>query len=388
MSVTFADRADRSRVEQLLIEFVGIPSVNPGIDGGPGEAALASAVVAELQRLGHTPTRQQVAGGGRDNILARLEGAPGSPVVMLHAHLDTVGFSGTATAEVRLADGLVYGRGACDTKGSLVAMLEALRLLEAVDARERATVVFVGGIDEEVTGTGAEKLVTGGFGFDMAVVGEPTSLEMATAHKGVLRFEIATHGVPAHSSKPHLGVNAIYAMTPVLDALANRYVPSLGAESHPLVGSPTLSVSTIRGGTAENIVPAECVISIDRRVVPGESHDALLAEFDALLEGLAAPGVTIERRDPFLATAAVDTPAEHPLVAAIGRGREFILGERGVPRGMTFGTDGSFFDPAGIPCVVFGPGSIDQAHSDEEWVSVEETARGAEILAEAMLALA
>jgi acetylornithine deacetylase len=182
-------------------------------------------------------------------------------------------------------------------------------------------------------------------------------------------------------------VNAVYAMTPVLDALANRYVPGLTGTVHPLVGSPTLSVSTIRGGTAENVVPAECAISIDRRVVPGESHDELLAEFDALLEGLAAPGVTIERRDPFLATAAVDTPVDHPLVQALGRGRELILGSKGEPRGMTFGTDGSFFAPAGIPCVVFGPGSIDQAHSDEEWVGIEETGRAAEILAEAMLAL-
>jgi succinyl-diaminopimelate desuccinylase len=377
----------RAEVEDRLLKYVRIHSVNPGIDGGPGEIELANELESDLHELGIETTRLPVAAGGRDNIIGRLGGAEGYPSVMFEAHLDTVGLSGVANTEARSERGLVFGRGACDTKGSLVSMLEALRLLTAVDADQRPTIVMVGTIDEEYAGTGAEALVQRPGAADMAVVGEPTSLHVGIAHKGVLRFEIATGGTPAHSSKPHLGVNAIINMAPVLTRLEEVYRPSLRAIEHPLVGSPTINVSTIRGGTAQNIVPAECVISIDRRVNPGESHASVLEDIDAVLEPLREQGVLVERGEPTLATAALDTPADHPLVVALCSGREKVLGKRGLPIGMTFGSDASFFGPAGIPSVIFGPGSIDQAHSDDEWVEIEEVARGAEVLAEAMLML-
>lgn len=387
MGSSTAGSVSREDVENRLMKYTRIHSVNPGIDGGPGEAELASALDRDLQQLGIETTRHPVAQGGRDNIIGRLEGAHDAPVVMFEAHLDTVGLSGVATTEAQ-SDGIsVFGRGACDTKGSLVAMLEAMRLLSAIDAGRRPTVVMVGTIDEEYAGTGAKALIESGQAFDMAVVGEPTSLRVGTAHKGVLRFEIATLGVPAHSSKPHLGVNAIVNMAPVLMRLEESYKPSLRHIEHALVGSPTINVSTIRGGSAENIVPGECVVSVDRRVNPGEDHASILREIDGVLEPLREQGVRIVRRTPTLATAALDTPTDHPLVMALFVGRQNVLGDGGEPLGMTFGTDASFFAPAGIPSVVFGPGSIDQAHSDDEWVEIEEVAEAAEILAEAMLAL-
>lgn len=378
----FRDQVDRREVERLVVRYVGIHSVNPSIDDGPGEAALANAFIEDLARLGIDARRDPVGPGGRDNVIARLEGAPDRPVVMYQAHLDTVGLSGKAQANAIVEGGMVHGRGSCDTKGSLTAIVLALDLLQRVDPSERATVVAVGGIDEEVTGTGASKLVESLGAVDMAVIGEPTGLELVTAHKGVLRFEIAMGGTPAHSSKPHLGHNAIEAMTGVLDALADDYAPTLAAIEHPLVGQPTINVSTIRGGTALNVVPAECVIAIDRRVVPGEAHEEILAAVDELLQGVDTKGCVLERRPHFLATAPIDTALDHPLVGALGRAREAIVGQPSSPKGVTFGSDASIFDPAGIPCVVFGPGSIDQAHSDDEWVSIEETAQAAEILAQ------
>ena len=388
MASPFTGSVERKAVESKLLRYVAIHSVNPALDDGRGEAELATAVYSDLEAMGLAPVRQPVASGGRDNVVARLEGRPGSPLVMFQAHMDTVGLSGKATAEATSTNGFVYGRGACDTKGSLVAMIESLRLLLDVDQAERATIFFCGGIDEEVLGTGAQQLV-GGYGdIDMAVVGEPTSLEMATAHKGVLRFTISTIGVPAHSSKPHLGVNAIHHMARVLDMIENEYIPGLDGVGHPLVGGPTVNVSTILGGTAENIVPAECTVAIDRRVNPGEDHVTLMAGFDDLLDELRRDGLSVERSEPHLATAPLDTSPDHPVVIALGRAREAVVGDYGEPIGVTYGTDSSFFGPAGIPCVVFGPGSIDQAHSDEEWVGIDETAVAAEILAQVALNLA
>ncbi len=386
MTSSFSNRADRNRVERLLLRYVGTHSVNPAIDGGRGETSLADVLFADLARAGFSPVREPVHPDGRDNIVATLPGRDGAPVVMFHAHMDTVGLSGKATADPISSGGNVYGRGACDTKGSLVAMVEATRLLQEVDPSERATVVLVGGIDEEVAGTGAQALAAAHPEIEMAVVGEPTSLEIATAHKGVIRFEIATGGVPAHSSKPHLGRNAIYAMSRVVDAIEQQYIPSLDPEGHHLVGPATLTVTKIKGGSGFNIVPAECVIGLDRRVNPGENAETIIAGFDRLLDELE--GVHIERRDPFLITASLDTPIDSPVVQTLMAARQSVMGDQVEPIGVTYGTDASCFGPAGISCVVFGPGSIDQAHSDEEWVGIEETARAAEILAETAVGLA
>lgn len=385
MASEFQGQADRARVERLLVRYVSTHSVNPAIDGGAGEADLASLLFSDLRDWGFDPVREPVHPGGRDNVMAILPGRDGAPVVMFHAHLDTVGLSGKATADALSTGGNVYGRGACDTKGSLVAMVESLRLLGSVDPAERATVMLVGGIDEEVGGTGAQELAAAHPEVDMAVLGEPTSLEIATAHKGVLRLEIATTGIPSHSSKPHLGRNAIYAMGRVLDILQSDYLASLDPVGHPLAGPPTLAVTIIRGGSGFNVVPAECVIGLDRRVIPGENHEELLKEFDELLAGLDVP---LERRDPLLMTAPLDTPVTDPVVRALKGAREEATGREAEPIGVTFGTDASALAPAGISCVVFGPGSIDQAHSDEEWVGIEETAIAAEILAQTALNLA
>ncbi len=384
----FLGAADRSRVRFLLEKFVSIHSVNPALDGGPGEAEMASALFEYLEAEGMAPRRQAVAAGGRDNILAGLEGAADRPLLMWEAHMDTVTPSGKAWPKAVVEGTRVHGRGACDTKGSLVAMVEALHMVRDLDPRQRTPLLFAGVIDEEVSGGGATVLTEAGLGIDMAIVGEPTGLELATAHKGVLRFEIETVGSPSHSSKPHLGVNAIHHMSRVLDALEERYIPTLREISHPLVGNPTICTSLIRGGTALNIVPAQCVISMDRRVNPGEDSAEILADIDELLASLAGQGIEARRGHTPLDMGPLDTPVDHPLVKVMQTARRSILGSPGRPIGVPYGTDASWYAPAGIPCVVFGPGSIDQAHSDEEWVEIEDTAVAAEIIAETAVLLA
>ena len=385
---SFRGAADRTRIRSLLEQFVSIHSVNPALDGGPGETELATALFDHLETAGMAPRRQVVEAGGRDNILVDLDGAADAPLVMWEAHLDTVTPSGKAWPKAVVEGTRVHGRGACDTKGSLVAMVEALHMVRDLDPARRTPILFAGAIDEEVSGGGATVITEAGLGVDMAIVGEPTGLELATAHKGVLRFDIETVGSPSHSSKPHLGVNAIYHMSRVIDALESRYIPTLAEISHPLVGNPTICASVIRGGTALNIVPAQCVISLDRRVNPGEDSAEILADIDQLLESLADDGIEARRGYTPLDMGPLDTPADHPLVGALQTARQSILGDPGVPIGVPYGTDASWYAPAGIPCVIFGPGSIDQAHSDEEWVEIEDTALAAEIIAETALILA
>ena len=226
-------------------------------------------VTEHLKGLGLKAIRQQ-ADGGRANVVSVLEGKP-SPVIAFEAHMDTVATSGGAQARAVRRDGRVHGRGACDTKGSLVAMLEAVRMLQSVPADSRCTVVFAATIDEEAgTMSGVRQFINDTPRLDMAVVGEPTGLANVIAHKGLLRFRIHALGSPSHASRPQLGANAIYAMAPVLEALQREILPRLAAIEHPLVGCPTMAVTTISGGVAENVVPAECTIGIDRRLNPDE----------------------------------------------------------------------------------------------------------------------
>ena len=366
-------------VERLLAQAVDISSVNVHL-GGPGEAELGAMVAAQLTALGLEPLVQEV-GEGRANVVAVLEGR-GAPVLAFEAHMDTVPTSGSAQAHAVRREGRIHGRGACDTKGSMVAMLEALRLLQAVPAESRCTVVFAATLEEEAGMAGVRQFAKDNPRIDMAVVGEPTGLTNAIAHKGLLRFRIHTLGSPAHASRPELGVNAVYAMAPVIEALQRDVLPRFAALEHPLMGHPTMAVTLISGGVAENVVPAECTISIDRRLNPGEDVAGALAAVDAALAGPWAPGVRVVRDEPWFSLPPLNTEPSHPLVIGMTEARRRVLGADHRVIGMPYGSDAAWLSAAGVPAVVFGPGSIDNAHTDDEWVEIDDVVRAAQVLAE------
>ena len=273
---------------QTLSELVAIPSVNPMGRGLTGPEFLESRVTdyleAKFRAWGLTCQRQTVE-PQRDNIVARLDGttpvADGGPLIMFEAHQDTVPVDGMTippwTPTVR--DGRIYGRGSCDIKGGMTAMLGAIERLIRERPARMPTIVMACSVNEEHGYSGAKELCdlwqTPGDVFprapDAAVIAEPTQLQVVVAHKGTLRWRCRTHGKAVHSSQPQLGDNAIYRMGPVLAAL-DRYqreqIPLRG--EHPLCGPGSLSVGTVRGGISVNTVPDECVIEIDLRIIPGE----------------------------------------------------------------------------------------------------------------------
>jgi succinyl-diaminopimelate desuccinylase len=385
VTLSLGGAASHSLVEQLLVRAVDISSVNLQL-GGPGEADLAAMVHEHLTGLGLSVLRQEVD-GSRANIVAVLEGRP-APVLTFEAHMDTVAASGAAQTQAVRQDGRIHGRGACDTKGSLVAMLEALRLLQAVPPSLRCTVAFAATVDEEAGTAGVRQLVRDNPRLHLAVVGEPTGLACAIAHKGLLRFRVRAFGSPAHASRPELGVNAIYAVGRVLDALQRDVIPGLASIDHPLTGHPTLAVTTISGGVADNVVPALCTIGIDRRLNPGETVEGALGAVDAALSGPWPQGVRVVRDEPWFTLPPLNTAPGHALVSAMAEARRRVLGATDSEIGMSYGSDASWFSAAGIPTVVFGPGSIDHAHSDDEWVDVADVVRAAEVLAELACVLA
>jgi acetylornithine deacetylase len=284
----------------------------------------------------------------------------------------------------RLEGDRLSGRGACDTKGSIAAMLLALG--SVLDARRPASVTLAFVMGEELEHEGSRHLVESGFRADAAVVGEPTALDVVAAHKGVVRFRMLTHGRAAHSADPGAGVNAIGMMAAVVTGLQERLVPRLSARSHPLLGQPTLNVGRIEGGLQVNVVPDRCVIDVDRRTLPGESWPAVRQELEDLIAALAArhPQLRVQIDEPYQDTPGMETAPEAPIVRLAQEAVRRIDGRHAV-RGVAFCTDGAVLAAAGTPCVVLGPGSIEQAHSSSEYVDIQQVVKAAAIYREIIL---
>ena len=384
---------ERQNVRDLLSELVACPSVNPGEreDFAPpfGEARLAGLLKTRLEAMGAEVALVEVA-PNRPNLIATFAGRDPGRSLILDAHLDTVPVEGMTIPpfEPVVRDGLLYGRGACDTKGPMTAMLLALQRILAGDGAPPVTVHFVAGMNEEHGGTGAMALMESGFRADAAIIGEPTELAIVHAHKGSVRWRLTTHGKAAHSSTPERGVNAIQHMAKVIELISGEMAARLAEIHHPLIGHPTLSVGKIGGGTQVNVVPDECWIDIDRRMTPGEDRVALEKELAEAMERLKAsvPGLafSIKRTESY---PPLETSRESPVAKALAAACHSVLGEARFDA-ATFGTNGGFYSESGIPSVVFGPGSLKQAHQAVEFIEIDAVCRAVDVYAEAIRAFA
>ncbi len=373
---------DVSVLADRVSELVRIPSVNP-LQAGPrsgdeGERALAAWLADQCDHLGAEVTIDEVL-DGRSNVYARFEGTSDS-VITVDVHLDTVGVEHMDgdPFDGRIADDRVYGRGSVDTKPTLALVLTVLDELKRDGQRPVPTVNLVGTISEEMGGLiGATRyrdwLLERSAKVDRLIVAEPTMCAPVHGHKGGVGLEITVHGHAAHSSKPHLGQNAISA--------AGRIVVAIDAEQARLeqlipetpVGNGTVSVNEIEGGLARNIIPDCCQLYAGRRVVPGEDPDAVFAQLSELVAHAASPlAVDIELANGFGSGAFYQDP-DSPLVQALA---QLASSE---PDVATYGSNALRYREVAEELVIFGPGSIDQAHQAVEWVDLSELDRAADI---------
>lgn len=378
----------------LLQDLVAIPSVNPMGRPLTGpeyfEGRLSDYLENFFRKLNVPYLRQQVH-PGRDNVIARFDRPGSRATIVMDAHQDTVPVDGMTIPpfQPEVRGGKLYGRGSCDVKGGLAAMLSAFARLVREQPAQSASVVMSCTCDEEEQATGARALAS--LWSDpakrtplmpvppsMILVAEPTDLHVVVAHRGAVRWKIRTRGRACHSSRPDQGENAVYKMAQVVSCL-ERYAAELPnmVPAHPLCGTATLSVGVISGGISVNTVPDECLIEIDRRTLPGEKGADIIPHVDAYLRERL--DVDFEMLPPWchgenLSDEHNGEWADRLLrhVAAVAGPREKV--------GVAYGTNASrMVTNPPVPAVVFGPGSIHQAHTLDEWIDINELQLASEI---------
>ena len=358
-------------VVSLLSDLVAIPSMNPMGRGRTGaeytEQALAEFVYAFLTRNGIDSELQQGL-PGRPNVLGHID-ANASQTIMLEAHLDTVHADSMTiepfTPVVR--NGQLFGRGSCDTKGSMAAFLQAVIQAKKTPERLRYNILLLFVSDEEYRFTGAQHAVKKGLKADFGIAGEPTQLKIVRSHKGVTRWKMVTKGIAAHSAYPERGKNAIYAMSKIINRLDKYAAELYSGPRHPLLGAPSLSVGVIEGGQAVNVVPDRCSIEVDRRTLPDETMQSVVGPIQALLQDLP----DWDMKEPHLSVAGMEVSEHAPALEALAGSIEAVQGDVTV-EGAQYATDAGIYNAVGIPTVVFGPGDIAQAHTESEFIDLHQ----------------
>jgi acetylornithine deacetylase len=374
---------------RLLRDLVALPSVNPMGRPLEGPTIFEHRVTGYLEdffrTLGVAHERQAVA-PHRENVVAWHEPPGATWTLVLEAHQDTVPTDQMTIDPfgAKVENGRLYGRGACDIKGGMAAMLAAFARVVREQPRGGARVVMACTVDEEFTFLGVQRLarddLSGGHpGPVRAVIAEPTQLQVVNAHKGAVRWHLITHGRSCHSSRPELGVNAIYHMAALLPHV-EKYAEELRtSRADPRLGPPTLSVGRIEGGTSVNTVPDLCRVEIDRRLLPGEDPAAATAHLLAHLRQHAERRIEYECSQPWLMAPALAAEGSEDLVTKLGAAIDSVVGSHEV-QAVPYGTDAATLAEAGVPSVVFGPGDIARAHTCDEWVPLDEVEQASEIL--------
>ena len=374
-------KRSENEVLATLQDLVAIDSVNPSLPGGErGEAGMVEYLAAFFDQL-DIPCEESEVLPGRNNLIATLEGKNPECRLLCECHMDT------ASAEImtippfapHIREGLLYGRGSCDTKAGGAAMVHAMKRLKEEGIKPPQTIVFAGVVDEEHFFRGSRHLAAH-LKPDAAIIAEPTDLEVVRGHKGVVRFHLVVKGKAAHSAKPDLGINAIVKMARLILRLEEELGPLYARKSHPLVGHPTLNFGVIKGGTQVNFVPDQCQVTVDCRVIPGDTPRDIIADFNEVLDRArdAERDLDVVLEEPYFICAPLGTAEGTTIVQGAAEACRAVLGDARIG-GVPYATDGSPFSELGVPAIVLGPGSIDQAHGAVEWVECEQVLQAVEI---------
>ena len=362
----------------LTRSLVSTPSVNPQLEeGGSGEREAAT-LVAEWLDLWGLDTRITEISPNRFNVIAKLDGE--GPTLLLNGHLDTVGVGGMIVPpfDAKVEGGRIWGRGSCDMKAGLAAILATTKRL--VEEGPRPNLIVAMTADEEHASLGMYALVDSFPSADFAIVTEPTRLAVMPAHKGFLWVRAVFEGRAAHGSRPDLGIDAIRHAALYVSALDDYGDQLTSRPAHPLLKHGSVHAGTIQGGSAASVYPDLCEIVLERRTMPGEKPEKVLQEFQRILDELSEREEDLSASlEQMLERPGTEVPEDSRLVQGLleaGQGH----GIPPVVEGMTAWVDAALLNEIGIPAVCYGPGDIAQAHSADEWVELAQIEKCADVL--------
>jgi acetylornithine deacetylase len=364
-------------LEKLLSDLVSINSINPDlVPGSPGEAEIAH-YIADWLKSADLEVELIESVSGRPNVVGITRGTGGGKTLLLNGHMDTVGVAGMPDGhQPRINGGRLYGRGSYDMKSGLAACM--LAVAAAKKQNLRGDVIFTGVIDEEYASVGTFDLAQR-YRADGAIVAEFTELQLILAHRGFVWLEVETIGKAAHGSRPDLGVDAIVKMGKVLAEMEKLDQRLRSNPTHPLLGSGSLHASLIQGGQELSSYPERCLLSVERRTLPGETPEAAEGEFIQIVGDLrradSSFNAVIRRgidRSP------LETREDSNIVRALQAASIKVLDHPSQIAGVPFWTDAAVLSATGIPSVLFGP-SGSGAHAVEEWVDLASVRTCAEI---------
>jgi len=368
-------------VLKTLQDLVRINSINPMlVPGSPAELEIGNYIKDQLREM-HVDTKLCELGSGRVNVVAVIAGLGGGKSLMFNGHMDTVGVHGMRdpfSAEIR--GGKLYGRGAQDMKSGLAAMLAAIKTIVDSSVRLKGDVILAAVADEEHGSIGTEALVKV-CKADAAIVTEPTDLEICLAHKGFCVFEIETKGRAAHGGCYMDGIDANLHMGRILAELDKHSSQLHEGRKHPLLGSPSLLVPLVSGGTHQFVYPDKCTISLERRTIPGESSGEIEAGLQEILNKLASED---PRFNATIRTAMVRDPYEispdSEIVKIVEAAAGQVLGRIPAHIGHPWWEDSALIAESGASTVIFGARGAG-LHTTEEWVEIQSVMDLARILA-------
>ena len=375
-------RFDQAAAAKMLGEMIAIDSVNPSlVPGGAGEAAMAAYVAEVLRAAGCDVTIDEVA-PGRHNVIGVRRGSGGGRRLMLVGHLDTVSTAGMTIDPLKpgFSGDRVYGRGACDMKGGIAAILLAMQALAADGCSTAGDVIVAGVADEEYASIGVESLVRR-WQADAGVIAEPTGGGLVVAHKGFAWIDVDVHGRAAHGSDFKQGIDAISHAGHLLAAYDHYHRQVLAAVADGIVTRPSVHASLISGGRELSTYPDHCRVSFERRTVPGEARvdiDKELADLIAAVRktvtGFAADATISFYREAYQ----IDTG--EPIVRHLSAAVRAVTGQEPSMGGASGWMDSAVMGAAGIPTVIFGPAG-EGAHAAVEWVSLASVIGAADVFA-------
>ena len=379
-------KIDEKETLSVMKKLVSINSVNPCIEKGEGEIEVSKYIAEYLERTGLEVKTQNVV-DGRFNVVATLRGSSNGRNLMFNGHTDTVGIRNMSIEPLKpiIENDRLHGRGSCDMKGPIAAMIIALRTLAESKIELGGSVSLSTVVGEEFDNVGANRLVTDKqFGklTQALIVGEPTALQLAIKHKGFANVEVEVEGKAAHGSVPEKGIDAIEKAAKIILEM-EKLKKGFASKKDPLLGQPKIHTSTIEGGREWSVVPDRCVVRFELRTIPGYATNQAVKDIERIIHELASKDPDVKAKvGLFLSGEPLNTSPEEPMIKGLQKAIKAIKGTQPQIIGLPFYTEAAIFAKAlKVPACIIGPGDIAQAHSADEFVRISEVVDAAKIYA-------